>query len=81
MNNTVSEVQIRLRKGALWTALKPGAALLVRCADGLVWVTEQNDSRDIVLRAGQQFVVESDGLVAVQALTDAAIITTRRKKV
>src|ERR1041385_1430226 len=76
----MNQIEVRLQKGMLWKAANFARALSVRCDDGLVWVTEENDSRDVVLGADREFVAELPGLVVVQALTDAGIIVTGLKK-
>ena len=40
---------------------------------GVVWVTQANDSRDIILTKGQSFIIDRQGLTVVFALKDAAI--------
>ena len=62
----------------LWKAANLARPLSVRCDGGLVWVTEENDSRDVVLGPEQEFVAESAGLVVVQALTDATFTAAGR---
>src|ERR1043166_1282814 len=76
--NEMTQIEIRLQKGMLWKAANFARALGVRCHDGLVWVTEENDSRDVVLGPKEEFVAESAGLVVVQALTDATFTATGR---
>lgn len=44
----------------------------IACTDGSLWITQQDDLRDIVLRAGESFVVDRDGKVIVTAASDAA---------
>jgi Protein of unknown function (DUF2917) len=45
----------------------------ITCLDGVVWVTQANDNRDIILSKGQSFVVDRKGLAVVFALKEAAI--------
>jgi hypothetical protein len=40
---------------------------------GVVWVTQANDTRDIVLSKGQSFIIDRKGLTVVFALKEAAI--------
>ena len=45
----------------------------ITCLSGVVWLTQANDPRDIVLSRGQSFIVDRKGLTVVYALKDAAI--------
>jgi len=35
---------------------------LVQCHRGTLWITQDNDSKDVVLNAGQSFEIERQGL-------------------
>ena len=43
-----------------------GATL--RVTQGTLWLTQERDPNDVVLRTGDNFVVESDGATVVEAL-------------
>ena len=45
----------------------------VTCLAGVVWLTQANDNRDIILSKGQSFIVDRKGLAVVFALKDGAI--------
>ena len=45
----------------------------VTCVKGVVWVTQEHDSRDIILAAGQSVVLDRRGLAVVFAFKDALI--------
>jgi len=45
----------------------------VACLDGQVWITQQHDPRDVVLEAGQCFVLDRHGLALVFALQDTIL--------
>ncbi len=45
-----------------------------RPCDGVVWVTQADDPRDIILSRGQSFILDRKGLAVVYALKDAAIV-------
>ena len=51
----------------------PGTTLLV--TRGAVWITEEDDSRDIVLGPGEAWTVEREGLTIVEAQTDTTLTT------
>jgi hypothetical protein len=44
---------------------------VIRCVSGTLWVTQEGDSRDHFLAAGEEFVIEAPGVVVVQALAPA----------
>ncbi len=63
--------------------LAPGQALRLHDAvgrrvtvlQGHVWITQDRDPRDIVLSAGEDFVIERSGLALVTPLDGGARIT------
>ena len=44
---------------------------LVRVTRGIVWITQESDPHDTVLRTGDNWVLERDGLTVIQAHDDA----------
>jgi hypothetical protein len=69
-----------LRSSILWLGhdqlleLRHARGRGVTTVIGQVWVTQENDLRDIVLGPGTSQRIESDGLVLVQALDGAAYV-------
>lgn len=57
------------------------AGATVRVTRGTVWLTEERDRNDIVLRAGDSWVVESDGATVVEAHNGAVFCVVGRKAV
>ena len=51
----------------------------LRVTRGTVWVTQENDTQDIVLRAGDTWVVERNGLTLLEAQQDATVCAVGRK--
>jgi hypothetical protein len=51
-----------------------GQGFEVVCLDGAVWVTQSNDPRDIVLEAGESFVLDKRGLALVCASAGPATV-------
>jgi hypothetical protein len=49
-----------------------GAGLTLLCLKGAIWVTQENDRRDVVLGAGESFLLDRNGLAVVYALTPAS---------
>jgi hypothetical protein len=60
------------------TLPRVGGATL-RVTQGTLWVTEERDGHDVVLRPGDNFVVESDGNTVVEAQNDAVFCIVGRK--
>jgi len=54
-----------------------GATL--RVTQGTLWLTEERDGHDVVLRPGDNFVVESDGNTVVEAQDSAVFCIVGRK--
>ncbi len=48
----------------------------VTALSGLVWLTQANDRRDLILTRGQSFILDRKGLALVYALRDAAILVS-----
>ena len=48
-------------------ALRNGRGSTITCISGTIWLTMENDSRDIVLTAGDSFVVNRRGLTILAA--------------
>jgi hypothetical protein len=53
--------------------VKQPLGVTIECLDGSVWVTLDGDSRDVVLDAGQSFVVDRDQRTLLQALDAARV--------
>ncbi|HEY6514468.1 MAG TPA: DUF2917 domain-containing protein [Burkholderiaceae bacterium] len=54
--------------------LDPAPGTLLRSVRGTLWVTIDNDARDIVLDPGESFVVDSDQPLFVMALGERATL-------
>ena len=50
-----------------------GAGLLVAAHAGTLWITEENDPRDVIVTSGRSYRIETDGLVIVNALAHAIV--------
>ena len=51
----------------------------LRITRGSVWITQENDTKDIVLRAGDNWVVEKNGLTILEAQEDTTFCALGRK--
>jgi Protein of unknown function (DUF2917) len=54
-----------------------GATL--RVARGTVWITQEDDTQDIVLRAGDAWTVERNGLTILEAQADVSLCVVGRR--
>jgi len=64
---------VRLNAGELLD-IDDGEGFTVECLEGAVWITQSNDPRDIVLKAGQSFVLDKPGLALVCAASGPATV-------
>lgn len=64
---------VRLNTGELLD-INDGEGLTVECLEGAVWITQSNDPRDVVLNAGQSFVLDKPGLALVCAAAGPATV-------
>ncbi len=64
---------VRLNAGEL-LEIDNGEGFTVECLEGAVWITQSNDPRDIVLEAGQSFVLDKPGLAVVCAAAGPATV-------
>jgi len=77
MLDKCSEVAISLIARGLLD-IRDGEGLAVTCVEGVVWITQSDDPRDIVVNAGRSFVLDRPGLALVAAPIGPATITVRR---
>jgi len=47
--------------------LRDAAGCTVMCCAGTVWITQENDARDIFLAAGERFTFDRKGLALIRA--------------
>ena len=73
MNTDLKLPAISLRHGGAHR-IDAGKGLVVQCLTGTLWLTQDNDPRDIVLEAGDGATIERDGLSIVSALSDAQFL-------
>jgi hypothetical protein len=74
-------MRIELKEGAVKLAphqtlrLVDGAGSTVCAVEGSVWITEENEPKDIVLEAGGCYRLQHRGVAIVNALGSAAAVT------
>jgi hypothetical protein len=73
MTTRSADRPLRLNTGELLD-INDGEGFTVACLEGAVWITQSNDPRDIVLSAGQSFVLDRAGLALVCAAAGPAAV-------
>jgi Protein of unknown function (DUF2917) len=73
MNPQLSYIPRRLRAREVLD-IRNGQGLVVRCLAGALWITQAGDTDDIVLKAGQCFVLDRPGLALVTAPVGSATV-------
>ncbi len=63
-------MEIELRRGNLLRLSNPST---VTARSGLLWITEPNNRRDVILRPGQSFTPATAASALVEAVTDASL--------
>jgi predicted ABC-type sugar transport system permease subunit len=54
-------------------AISGGVGMTVSCIRGSIWITQNNDRRDVVLAAGETFVVDRDGVALLSAMAPSKV--------
>jgi DUF2917 family protein len=74
-------MQIELRSGAVRLGpnqtlrVLDGAGSTVCAVEGAVWITEENQPRDIVLEAGACYQLQHEGVAVVNSLAGEAAVS------
>ncbi len=53
--------------------IEQARGMQVSCIKGVTWITQERDSRDLILAAGHSVVLDRPGLAVVYAFRDALI--------
>lgn len=72
MNIRLDHTAVRLSEGETISVID-GKGARVAVTSGRVWVTQEHDIRDVLLKVGQSFVLDRNGTAIVEALKDAEI--------
>ena len=51
-----------------------GRGQQITAVHGVVWITQANDQRDVILTRGHSFIIDRPGLTVVFALKEARIV-------
>ena len=74
-----SPQKITLTANSLWSAYCNPNEIQIECQQGEVWITQEGDHRDIILKAEQQYRIVMRGLAIVQAFGGARIVVNYEK--
>ena len=66
-----------LNKGRL-LRIEPGRRQRVECLNGCLWITQDNDTRDIVLNPGEGFTLDRPEGALLSALADSRLMVLER---
>jgi hypothetical protein len=58
--------------------IRNGQGLVVRCLCGSLWITQDGDTDDVVLKAGECFVLDRRGLALVSAPIGPATVVVEK---
>ncbi|CAN0416004.1 unnamed protein product, partial [Phaeothamnion confervicola] len=72
MNIDISSSTITLAPGSL-LSLRDGAGTRVLCRAGNLWVTQEGDLKDAVVRAGEVLTIRKSGRTIISALDAASL--------
>lgn len=78
MLETVARMVAEMQAGELLAIRERG--FIVRCVEGALWLTRDDDGRDTVLTPGESFEVTQRGRVLIQALSVSRLWLERRAR-
>lgn len=67
---------VELDAQAVWRLDGDNRWRMIICVRGEIWITQERDVRDYVLRAGEMFIVTQRGSVLIEALGGASVEIT-----
>ena len=65
-------MKIALQRGQFLRVVN-GAGSTLTAHGGAVWITEERNPRDVVLRSGQNLILRRSGVALVEAFDDATV--------
>jgi len=74
------DTPVYLKAGQL-LPVRDGAGLEVKCLQGELWITQEGDQQDRLIRAGESLVLDRDGLSLVTALGEPALLIVQPGRV
>lgn len=73
MNIELNDTVIKL-EGNEPVRLRSEAGYRIACLSGSAWITQEHDTRDIILEAGECFVIDRPGLTLISAIRPGEIL-------
>ena len=74
MNATdLHSASISLRKGQIHR-LRHGLGQRIEALNGCLWITIDNDLRDIFVAAGEGFTIDRDGDTLISGMADSSVV-------
>jgi hypothetical protein len=77
MNIELESAALHLPRGKS-VRVRDGAGSTVQVLEGTIWITEENNPRDVVLGRGQRFRLARRGLAIVEAFGDSVVSLVTR---
>ena len=78
MNLNLGKSRLGLDQDQL-IAVRDGKGVRVACLSGALWITQELSTADVLLEAGQSFVIDHPGLTLVMALRPSNLRVTEAR--
>jgi hypothetical protein len=72
MKTALNDVKLTLERRQTMNVAS-AAGTRITCASGILWVTQHRDARDVLLDAGDSFVLDRPGAAVIQALRPSTL--------
>lgn len=70
MQRAAGTIEVKVAAGEV-LRLRDARGCGVRLQSGRMWLTQENDSRDFMLTAGERYRIEHDGLTLLEAFRES----------
>jgi hypothetical protein len=70
----VSGAELALRKGEALRVSRDGCPSAIMCVEGLVWLTESGNAKDVVLQAGECWLLKRPAVAVLEAIEGDAVV-------
>lgn len=67
------EIEVHLNANSLFRIDSDGTRAVIACQSGTFWITQEDDSRDYILQAGDEFAISKKGSVVLQVLSNGVV--------